>query len=468
MFKCDIPLNTHFPENVIKNVTSGELQQINRDKTLVMTMITLLHSRVQNIKIKSKIFRMSRNTIEADSNPNVFSFYWFESSENPDDLFGMMTNSFQEIKTLTNIESFVTKVTGRKASIRVMPNENTVCIFVDQLTNDVWHLLISFIPKYFPVLKEIPLTEKEVEFLRSLTIKVPANYNRCLTELTETESFRKYLLAQQLVGFEKKIYQRRLDSAKTDLKSIESQMESIMRQYRELCEKRTDAMFRVDGIASLSEGIEERTDLQDYLVENKSLSNININNSVINFIVKGYLTPYHFDDWDNYQHRGRIFEGWHVYEFDDPENVKLLLNAIFSENHTLNLKICGYISMDYNGGFVTSQRNYDYVGTNPLLKNYIPNPHLNRHNCLGQNTTDVLELLKAGDVIGAIECCVSFVKRININEVDATFRPFINELLSSAAKCIVTPDGQEMTPCEALHYLKGLKNNETDQVHGTN
>ena len=68
--------------------------------------------------------------------------------------------------------------------------------------------------------------------------------------------------------------------------------------------------------------------------------------------------------------------------------------------------------------------------------------------------SDILQQLESGDMIGAVECCINCAKRINVDE-GASFKPFIRSLKSCKGKCIVTNDGRELTPVEAVAYLKG-------------
>ena len=127
--------------------------------------------------------------------------------------------------------------------------------------------------------------------------------------------------------------------------------------------------------------------------------------------------------------------------------------------------MCAFFDMDYYGSNVNSVRDYNYTAKNPALKHYIPNPHLNRHNCFGQNMSDILTQLEQGDMIGAVECCINVAKRINVDE-GASFKPFVSWLKACKGKCIITPNGKELTPVEAVAYLKGDLNETTADGNG--
>ena len=200
----------------------------------------------------------------------------------------------------------------------------------------------------------------------------------------------------------------------------------------------------------------EHTELQDYLMNNPSVGYVSLNDSKISFIVKTFLAPHHIEEWDVMSKNNRMFDKYATGLFRASE-IKLLLDAIFSEDRCLKLRMCAYFCMDYFGSAVGSQSRYNYVATDKALADFIPNPHLHHHNCFGQNKEAILEQLKNGDAIGAIECSIACAQRINIHE-GMNFRPFVRELLNAEGKCIVTEDGTEMTPKEAVAYLRGSNN----------
>ena len=456
MFRQPVPLIPPFTREMKRS--HPLMNEISNDNTLFMTAMALLYGRVENLKLTSSIKQTSiggLNVSEIDNDKNFYSFYWFETSENPDIKLEEIKNKFETIIPFMNIEKFVKDKFQLNVHIRSMPKENTACFFVEKLTYEVWHLMQSFISKYFDIFKEKPLTADEIEFVRSLTLRTCTNYTNRIQALTESESFRNYSLNMMLNGFEKRLFERKLEGAQRDVNNLENELEGMMAQYREKMKKKLEAVIRLEGLRVMTDNTEERTELQEYLVRNKNLADISVEGSVIRFVVKTFLRPYHADDWDNMDKRGYIFEGWKY----PKEDMKLLMNAIFSANHCLKLKICGEVELDYSYAQVSSDRAYNYS----RMKDYVPNTHLQRHSCFGMNGADICELLKQGDAVSAIECSINAVKHVNINELEASFKPFILNILHCEGKCLVTDDGTEMTVTEAISFLKG-KANESNTV----
>ena len=427
------------------------------DKTLTMTANVLLSPRVENFRLQSVFVRngicgMDFEAISTD--PKVYSFYWFETSDNPDAKLDEVKAKFETIVSAPNIEKFIKDRFGQTVYIRIMPKENTVCLFVEKLSIEMWHLLQSFISKYFDIFKKKPLNEDELEFARSLTLKTSGNYLSRLQVLADSEYFRKLALEMQLNGFEKRLFERKTRTAREEVASCQRSIDNLMSQLRDMTRKHLEAKIYLEGLSQMTAGMEERTELQEYLLNNKCLADISVEDSNIKFVVKTFIIPYNTEDWENMSRRGSIFEGIQGYT---EEEAKLLLDAVFSEDHLLKLKVCAHVDLDYLYCNVRSNTGYDYS----RFRDYVPNAHLRKHSCFGQNGPDIVAQLQRGDVIGAIECAINSVRHMNVNELTASFIPFVRDVMKCTGKCFVAEDGTEMTPREAIDFLKG-KNNESN------
>lgn len=421
------------------------------DKSFYMTATILLHNRVENLKLMFTASNdFSFNDVNTD--PKVYSFHFFKADSQPDEHFKLV-EKYHKIEKLPAHEKFLTEQLKQPVFIRLFPEINAVCFFINEITYPVWHSIQVYIPKYFRVFVEKPLTKEEKSFLETLTYKTSKHYIDKIQELTNTDSFSKFRMKFDLESFEKKIFKQKIANAKKTLSDIEIEMAQAMDSYKKACEKRFDAMAMVAGLETMESNIDEHTELQDYLINNPRICNLTISNTQLSFIVKTYLAPHHLEEWDTISKRNQIFERFADGDYA-PKDIKLLLDAIFSENRCLKLRMCAFFNMDYFGGSVESYKNYDYVDKNSSLKDYIPNPHLNIYNCFGQNKEAILEQLKTGDAVGAIECAIACAQRVNIHE-SMTFNRFIVDLLNFEGKCLVTEDGKEFSPKEAIAYLKG-------------
>ena len=457
MFTTRIDNIDSFPTQIKRKIC---IRNSGLDDTLAITATLLLYQRVDNLKLSYTL----NNSFDGDIlslNPEVFSFHWFENvGTNPDELLKSCKSNFKTIEKLPTHEKFLSDQLKQPVFIRLMPTENTVCIFAEKITFPVWHCIQFFIPKFFRIFKEKPLTKEEIAFLETLTHKVSSNYITKATELANEDSFRSFVIKDQLEAFEKKLFEQKVHAAERNLQSLENEMQRAMEEYRKACEKRVEAIALVSGLKTMADQTDEHTDLQDYLLNNPRICCVSLSDSIISFIVKTYLAPHHIEEWEVMSKGNKIFGQYVQYGskvFNNAENIKLLLDAILSENRCLKLRMCAYFEMDYFGSTVTSRSRYAYASKNKSLKDYIPNPHLYFHNCFGQNKLAIVEQLVSGDAIGAIECAIACTQRVNIAE-GMSFKPFVEYLLSCKEKCLVTEDGKEMSPEEAVEYLKGKTN----------
>ena len=451
MFKQKVGLINEIPRETINKVCK---QTMSMDDSFAMTALMLFYERVENFKI---------NIIEANNAevirkvPDEYAFYFVASSTiSPDEFLKPVKSEFKSIEKLPTHEKFISDKLGSSVHIRLMQNENVACVFAPK-TMEAWHCIQFFIPKFYKIFKEKPLTKEEVTFLESLTFKMDSNYITKLKELTHKESFSKFILKDQITAFEKRLFDKKVWAARERVSKMEKEMEESLEKYKIACGLHQTAMELLYGLEYMSDKTEEHTELQDYLMNSKRISCVKLDDSYISFVVKTYLAPHHIDEWDTLSKNNSYFTKYvltNVDVFSYRENVKLLLNAIFSSKRSLKLKICAYFKMDYYGSEVDSRRGFAYTEMDKSLKDYIPNPHIDNYNCFLANKAAILEHLKMGDAIGAIESAIACAQRVNIHE-GMNFDPFVKKLLSSKCKCLVADDGTELSPADAIEYLKG-------------
>ena len=147
-----------------------------------------------------------------------------------------------------------------------------------------------------------------------------------------------------------------------------------------------------------------------------------------------------------------------IYYSQHHGNTKKLLDAIFGDEPVLRVKICAYYDMDVRGD-VDSMRRYRFQ---PNCNDYMPNPHLNHYNCLGNHRRYINDRLTDGDVVGAIEQCIASAKSLNIGE-GATMEYFLHDLFQTSRKIIELPDHTSVNPSEALKWLKDQESKQKEE-----
>lgn len=463
MFNSSVALIPPF-NNEIKNRICTETADSMPDDSLFMTLTALMYRRNPDFSIRyiyCRDLQKLSGYINSENNEAISFIYLASDIESEDNLPSGGTS-------FPKHDKFLQDKLNTSVTVKVY-NKNTILVCCRRMTLAVFHVVQIFLPAYLPDLfKDIPFTDAERNLLVSLSKLTSDPFKKEMQSMLMEPEFRKYLLYTQMCGFEKRIRQRKYDAAMEQVNNILRNMEQAMERYRVACTQKRSAEALARGLKDEMDDVSGHTEFEEYLCENKLLSNINIAGNSISFIIKTFVNPYLPDDWESLSSRGSIFSGYGRTNsvLDDEENLKLLLDAIFSRNHTLKLKMCAVISMDYYGSSVTSVTGYNYEEIDPDFKNYVPNAHLDRHNCFGQNKLDILEQMNNGDMIGAVECCINVAKRINVSE-GATFGPFVESLKRNKGKCIVCEkDGQEMTIKEAVKYLKEKNDEASSDTNG--
>ena len=460
MFKSNVTLIPPFNESVYTSTCEGS-RVIASDYTIFMTMMALLLKRYPDFKFINRYCEhypsSVPDTVNAARNTDAINFIWFNNcNKNPDEYLPEGYN-----KEFVNFERFLAEKLDQDIYIRTY-DSRVVCIFATKLNLQVIHAAQVFIPVLIPkYFDECPRTEAETKLLVSLSQYTDAAYRKEIHNLIDDPKLKEILLHKSLFGFEKRLRTTKYKNAAQKAEDLLGEMERILEDYRQACCRRNEAVAYAEGLKVQMDAVEVDTEFEQYLAANKLLTDIDIQGDHLSFIVKTFVDPYLPDDWDSLSRRGYIYEGYRSTGsvLDDKANMKLLLDAIFSRNHSLKLRICAYFTMDVFGTSVSSIRDYDYVGQNPTLANYIPNGHLNTHNCFGQNRSDILVQMADGDMIGAVECCINVARRMNVAE-SASFAPFVESIKKCKGKCIMSEDGTEMTVAEAVNYLKGKQNEE--------
>lgn len=374
-------------------------------------------------------------------------------------------------KRKNTIEKLVMDKSGNECLAYYHSENNTAAIFINTRDIRLYHLLISFVPLYFPALfKEQPLKPEEYEIIKALSKPDSGVFVNNVREAMKpyVAEFRHI----QLSGLIQQMHESKIQNAKNDVESQQCAVQNYYDSYISAIEELKRYITIYEGTKATEQTDENETALVDYLCENENIRCIEIDGNTLSFIATSLLTNYNEDAWRVFSERGGIYDGeYHQRDtgavlrdvFKDRNNRKKLLDSIFGEDPEFAIKMCGYYKLNlFNNGVHTRSR-YDYVQKDASLESYMPNPHLNIHSCLGGYTTRISEAIQSGNYIPAIEMCVASSGSVNLDETDLTFRPFIGILLSSTKKVLRRKDGVEMTPEEALIYLIDKeKENEAD------
>lgn len=356
---------------------------------------------------------------------------------------------------LTFLEDFSDQV-GKKAKISYAafnnPDKNLALIVSSGLDLRTLRLLTAFMRTYIPkVFQDKPINDDEMALLTTLTKRNAKDFEAALIKIGKNMNLRDQFLKVMVGKFERREMERMISQCEKRVRDYALRVENFMTEYVNAVKNHTKEMMTLEGMRARQSDKEENSELLDYLTSHPHIDVLKIDGSNIHIHIKTFCDIYDQSMWDKYAAREDLFKNnmTNIECFKDPQNVKILLNAIFNEDPVLRLKFCGYYQLNLDGSVYTSS-GHSY---GPDYVDYLPNPHLQYHACLGDNRPQISRMLTEGNLIGAFECATASCKSISMGEVTQTLRPMIREIIQSPHKIIHTEDG-DMTPEEALNWLK--------------
>lgn len=346
-------------------------------------------------------------------------------------------------------------VSGVAARFYVNEKLKKTIIAVANMNLKMYHVIQALMPKYFPWYfagDDCRLTPRELSLMRSLQQKESDEYEAIMEEIASEIDFRSFMIKQILGGFSQKVLDKSISSKEEYIARLRDEMNDLVIRYNDKLRNIHDESYYLLGLKASRNSGEMNDELVDYFTADKNLIPVASRENGFSFIVKTYLD---IVDPDMYR---TIADNEHSFLYnlvDDRwtrDDIRTLLDAIFSEEPTLRIKTCAYyyLSMD---GIVQSQSDYNFPTE---CNDRLPNPHLQIHNCLGNHRPVIAELVERGDMTGAVMQCISSARSMNICE-SITSERFIEDMLNTDKRAIELPDGTSVTAREALEWLRNQK-----------
>lgn len=319
------------------------------------------------------------------------------------------------------------------------------------------HLIQSLIPRYFPaVFEDQPLTEDEMELLKSLTEGDEKHYLDMINKLAESIDVRGDTLRRKLGPFEESLVKNQIDAVINRIDRVEVKLKELRESVENLLASREELLEQHLGLEEKRRAIQKKGDteseLLDFFLKNKGLDLVDTIGSRLYFTVKTVIHSYDPDAFVRmYNRESSILyttAGRCGMEYED---VRTLFGTLFLTEQ-LRVRTCSAYTLSMRRGSVGGVQDFSF--SESTLKTYLPNPHIQRFGCLGMNEAQIIASLEAGDMVGAVQGCIAAAG--NISMIDATvFEHFVADLANpTCGKVIEAPDGELMTPREAIAWLR--------------
>lgn len=374
-------------------------------------------------------------------------------------------------------ESFTSKYEGYqlldivsgyfKKSFRVIGfiNLETKCavVFVESLNipklHYLQHVIIPCMPWYLNTGDDSgKLTEDEIALFSSLREKEPDKYMACLAKLAEKYDFRKMRLSKMLKGFELRFERAEVQRVESQIASKDAELDRLNDAFGTALSQRNNLCTKLLGLQQKIAAGDEDSEIMDYFMCNNSLYLERVSESMMEFSAFGYCEYFNEEMVENSLRNNRSY----IYSLASgsisAERMVKLMKAIFIDR-TLRLRFCAGYYFDLNG---SAGGRSDHAFPQEM-QNMMPNPHIQNHSCLGNHRTEINNLLRNRNYIGAIEQCVSSVMSLDWGD-PTVIHEFINDMYRNRMQCIELPDGTVVKPLAAIEWLESQEATEDGQT----
>ena len=395
-------------------------------------------------------------------------FYYISGSNTKEKLnYESLTElGFKHKETVEKIVN--DKFTNSNTTVLYSTDKNVAVIFTEARLLDTYHLVLSFLPLYYPNIYTSPIAkdDPEVPVLTTLSMITSMKFKQEISKVLY--KYRHEFLYAQVSGMITQMHEKKIDNAKAQVESARNDMQYYLQEYCNRVDSYKSAVMTYEGLVVTEQSTEQEQELINYLCNCREIRGVKIVDSDITFTVATTLKQFDLDTWDSFVRRGTIFDGNYNRNLPNVftrENRKLLFNAIFSDDPLFEVKMCGVYRINLHTNRLRTFSGYNYVMEDSIYKDYIPNPHLQQYACLGDFERRVVMALAEGDLVRAFELCVHSAGAVNLDETDQNFRPLLGWILTSENKVLRRYDGVDMSPSEALIWLIDKeKENETAEA----
>lgn len=397
-----------------------------------------------------------------DDENGIITIHSFRNGNQDNNLawIEFMENNFEEAHSgwhrLDKVTDFYRKSFNVLCFIN--PTNKCVMIFIDNMDLRKMHYLqcsiFAFLPWYFN--PNDGVSEQEMALINSLREKNSENYINCLTELAKNYDFRGVKIRNLLSGFEAKFETQELERVERQLRQINDHLIALNGQLDSKLREKTETEIKHLGlITKINQGSEE-SEIMDYFLCNKKLNLISVRGTEMTFVVSDYLTYFDEDMAETMLNNKASY----IYkpnrrdcsDIISQHDIEKLMRAVFIDN-TVKIRFCAAYSFNI-GGNIHTQGGF---GFGSEFNTSMPNPHIDRYNCLGNYERTINTLLTENNYIGAIEQCIASCKSLNFGD-GVVMDEFMSQIYKTNGRqkntnCFEMPDGSITDAFGAIKWL---------------
>lgn len=347
----------------------------------------------------------------------------------------------------------------------INPAIRSVALFCGNLIERELHYLQCGIPAFMPWYfdEEHPVTEEEMELIRSLREKTSENYEACISRIAERYDFNTMRIRALLDGFETRYERIQIENVMREISNYNDQINDLNAKIGRYLLAKRDKEIMLLGLSTKVQSCEGDSEIMEYFMAHSGCLTLkNVTDSSMEFVVKTTMDSFNSDAAKSIIGNERSYLYDSCNQKFTKENMRDLMTAVFVDK-ILKIQTCAAYLFNLRGN-VDGIANYSYGGECLL---YTPNPHIDRYNCMGDHKRIINEMLQENDFIGALEQSIESAKSLNFVD-GCVMREFSGRICGAIGRvnmrCILLPDGRVVKPKEAVAWLEAQKKQNEEEV----
>lgn len=292
----------------------------------------------------------------------------------------------------------------------------------------------------------------ELELIKSLKEKTSDRYIELLDKLIGNFDLKGSRVRRLMTGFETRVERNRVRGLEAEIESKNSYIKEYDDYIARMLKEKNELLITLMGLREkIAEMEHTDSDLMGYLLRNKHVTLYDSYDSTVTFITHDYLSFFDEDMVERCLENRRSYVYYDAPDDESGEKMAELLRAVFLDGK-LKIRFCAAYQMTA-GDSVQTCGGFSF---GPDFDTYMPNPHIQRYNCLGNYVRVLNRLIAENDYIGVIDQCIASVKSLNWND-STVMSCFMRELYNDEYRCVELPDGRVCYPSEAIAWLDEQK-----------
>ncbi len=327
-------------------------------------------------------------------------------------------------------------------------------VITSRLNNQKFHWLQAVIPMLMPWYwagsdGSISLDRESLNLLEKLNSVDKDGYLSLLKEFADQLGFEETYVDSRLKDFLVSAQRNQIDRAQSEVSDIRRRIQEYMDEIGRYTRSVNEKLVYIAGLELAVENT-QTGEFAEYIRNNDSVDVREFGTGTMEILCHGLFEYY---DSDQLQ---ELIDNRRSYIYSASAGTKLegkiakLLKAIFIDE-SLRLKVCAPYRISVRDVEVHALSG---VSDPTGFEDYFPNPHIYHHGCIGDYAKTMMQYITDGNWMGVVDQCVASNATMNFFDSTVT-RELVSDLASNynTRKCIVLPDGSEVTIEGALKYL---------------